>query len=209
MQPRVSALVCSGCAKRFEKAVVFRGIDFALLPGESLAVTGPNGSGKSTLLEICARVQSPSAGEVRLMRGDETIPEGDQWNLLGLASARVNPYGELTGAENISFALRARGLEPAVRDRAAELLDCLGLYRHRDKQVRHYSSGMRQRLGFLLAVLHDPPVLLLDEPTAHLDGEGRDLMYGLIERMREGRILLIATNDESEAGLCAGRLRLA
>lgn len=209
MQPRVSALVCSGCAKRFGKALVFRGVDFRLHPGESLAVTGPNGSGKSTLLEICARVQSPSAGEVRFMRGEETIGARDQWNLLGLVSARVNPYGELSGAENIEFAIRARGLDRAVRGRAAELLEYLGLSRHRDKAVRHYSSGMRQRLRFLLAVLHDPPVLLLDEPTAHLDVEGRELIYGRLERMREGRILLVATNDESEAGLCAGRLRLA
>jgi heme exporter protein A len=209
MQPRVSALVCSGCTKRFGNTLVFRGIDFRLHPGESLAVTGPNGSGKSTLLEICARVQSPSAGEVRLMSGEETIGAGGQWNLLGLASARVSPYGELTGAENIEFAIRARGLDQEARVRAGELLDYLGLHRHRDKQVKHYSSGMRQRLGFLLAVLHDPPVLLLDEPTAHLDAEGGALICGRIERMREGRILLIATNDESEAGLCAGRLRLA
>lgn len=209
MQARVSALVCRGCAKRFGKILVFKGIDLEVRSGGSLAVTGPNGSGKSTLLELCARVQSPSAGEVLFMRGDELVAERDRWNLLGLVSARVNPYGELSGEENIEFAIRARGLDPADKERAGELLGHFGLYRHRGKPVKHYSSGMRQRLRFVLAALHDPPVLLLDEPGAHLDGEGRDLMYGLIDRMREGRILIIATNDESEAGLCAARYRLA
>lgn len=209
MQDRVTALVCRGCAKRFGKTLVFKGINLQVSSGGSLAVTGPNGSGKSTLLELCARVQSPSAGEVNFMRGDERVTGKDHWNLLGLVSARVNPYGELSGGENIEFAIRARGLDPADKDRAGELLDYFGLSRHRGKPVKHYSSGMRQRLRFVLASLHDPPVLLLDEPGAHLDGEGRDLMYGLIERMREGRILIIATNDESEAKLCAARLNLA
>ncbi len=193
-------------AKRFYRTGIFRGISFRLERGEALALTGPNGSGKSTLLEIIAGLQRQSAGSLEMAWGGRVLGRSEIFGFLGFMSPRMNLYGELNALEIIHFTSACRR---GPEQRALDLLDELDLTRHGDKPVARYSSGMRQRLKFLLAVFADPPLLLLDEPGSNLDRRGKDLVYGMIRRLMRDRIVIIAANEEEEMNLCGRRLALA
>jgi heme exporter protein A len=192
-------------SKRFGARQVFSGIELSCASSGSLAITGPNGSGKSTLLEVLAGLQRQSAGSVEWLADGAPLASRALLMNTGFMSPRTSPYGELTALENIDFALRGR----ATGERENGLLESFGLYKHRNVPVRHYSTGMRQRMKFILAVLDCPPVLMLDEPGANLDRDGRDRLYGFIEEIRPLTMIILATNDEEEAALCRGRLSLA
>jgi heme exporter protein A len=194
----VTRVTAGALSKKYGGVTVFSNISLSVRKGESLAITGRNGSGKSTLLEILAGVKTPSSGEVLYHSGDGVLPRGEIRGRLGFLSPRLNPYGELTGMENIRFASGSRGRE----EDAEELLRRFELHPHRDKPVRRYSTGMRQRLKIILSLLHDPDVLLLDEPGSGLDEAGRKTLGALIGESKENRILVIATNDEEEARFC-------
>lgn len=194
-----------GLSKKFNNRVLFKGISFSLKTGGSRAVTGPNGSGKSTLLEIMASLRMPTRGEVSYFQGEEKVPVEKIYSLSGFSSFRVNPYGELSGYENIVF---ASGKAGDLLARADDFLKMLKLHPDRDKRVKYYSSGMKQRMRFLLAVINDPPILFLDEPGANLDSEGKDIIYSYIKSVKSKKIILIATNEEEEAALCDDRISL-
>lgn len=170
--------------------------------GNSLAVTGANGSGKSTLLEIIAAIKRPTRGSLIYSCNDKKITPSVMKQSLAFSSPRINPYNELTGYENAQFVCRGQN-----RD-MDELFQAFNLYKDKDKKTKHYSSGMRQRLRFMLAVLHNPNILLLDEPGANLDRKGKDIIYSYIESLKEEKVIIIATNEEEEAALCNERIRL-
>jgi ABC-type multidrug transport system ATPase subunit len=165
-----------------------------------LAVTGRNGSGKSTLLRIVAGLLRPSGGTVSLTRDGAPVEGAARRTLVGYAAPAMRFYDELTVAETLRFACEARG----ARDGGAAVTRALaatGLEARRDDHAGALSSGMVQRLRLAWAVLHDPPVLLLDEPGAHLDEAGRAVVQALIDRRRPDGLVLIATNDERERRL--------
>lgn len=189
--------------KSFGRTPLLRNVSVALSTGESLAVTGPNGSGKSTLLMILAGLQKPNRGSVS-HRAPADIPRDDWPAHIGYTGPLVNPYEDLTAVENILFA--ARGA--AAGDRIESLLLQFNLADHRDKKLKHYSSGMKQRLKIILAVFNDPPVLILDEPGTNLDADGKQNVYSFIETVRSKKIVIIATNDPAEASICGGGIRL-
>lgn len=193
----------SGLARKFGRTGIFKDINFTVASGESFCVTGANGSGKSTLLKILAGLLSPSAGTVTHTLEHE-VPKASWQEHTGYTGPLVNPYDELTALEHIRFAGK-RAVDRAVADSFLERFD---LARHRDKKVRHYSSGMKQRLKIILAVLNDPPVLILDEPSTNLDGDGREALRSHLDSIRSGRIIIIATNDPAEERLCGGGIRL-
>jgi ABC-type multidrug transport system ATPase subunit len=190
-------------SKSFGRAQLLTNISFALATGESLAVTGPNGSGKSTLLMILAGLQKPTRGTV-IHRAAAEIHRDDWSAHIGYTGPLLNPYEELTAVENMTFAARDR----ATGERIESLLKTFNLTGHRDKRIKHYSSGMKQRLKIILSILNDPPVLILDEPGTNLDAEGKELLRGFMESVRTEKIIVIATNDPAEASLCAGGIRL-
>ncbi len=194
-----------GISKKYNNITLFKNLDFSVSTGNSLAVTGPNGSGKSTLLEIAAHLRMPTKGTIAFAENGSAVPAERIHSLIGFSSFRINPYGDLTGYENIAFVAGGGG---TGLSRADELLERLNLYQDRDKRVRHYSSGMKQRLRFLLAVINEPPVLFFDEPGANLDRQGRDIIYSFIDSLKKERIIIIATNEGEEAGLCDERIRL-
>ncbi|HQF08717.1 MAG TPA: ABC transporter ATP-binding protein [Spirochaetota bacterium] len=197
------SLTGEGLAKKFGRSALFKGICLSAATGESLSITGPNGSGKSTLMKILAGIQKPTAGNVDLVSGSSI--EKTQWlSHIGYTGPLVNPYDELTGLENIAFAAR-----PAdAGERAGRLLETFGLGPHRDKKVKHYSSGMKQRLKLILAFLNDPPVLMLDEPGMNLDSAGTALLHSYLESVRKEKIIIIATNDPLEEQLCGRTIKL-
>jgi heme exporter protein A len=190
-----SLLEFSGVAHRFGRRWVLRGVQFALAPGEVVAVGGANGAGKTTLLRIGATLLRP-------MRGSGRVGELDLVRDAGLVRARVafmghSPalYEDLTAQENLAFAFRMRGraADPeGLRSALAEV----GLAEHAHARVRQFSSGMRRRLALARTVIDLPEILLMDEPYASLDREGVELVNRVIERVAaRGGGVLMATHD--------------
>lgn len=192
-----------GLTKKFGRNTLFKDISLSAATGESLSITGPNGSGKSTLMKILAGIQKPTAGNVDLAAG-APIDRAQWLSHIGYTGPLVNPYDDLTGWENITFAAR----HADAGDRAGRLLESFGLGLHRDKKVKHYSSGMKQRLKLILAVLNDPPVLMLDEAGTNLDAAGTALLHSYLESVRKEKIIILATNDPLEEQLCGRTISL-
>jgi heme exporter protein A len=157
------------------------GVGFELPAGASLVVLGPNGAGKTTLLRILATLLRPSAGTVRVLGC--SLPD-EAWKLrgrIGYLGHEPLLYRDLSGRENLRFQARLHGIErEAAEARIGELLRAVGMQRRADERVAELSAGMRQRLSICRCVLHQPELLLLDEPDSNLDVEGRELARELI-----------------------------
>ena len=204
---RSVSLQASEIKKKFGRRTIFSGINIALRESDSLAVTGRNGSGKSTLLKILAGLLSPTAGSVGLtVDGTRVAPE-DAFVHLGFVAPYLQLYDEFTAWENLSLARRIRGIEAPDGD-LVRLLERVGLEARKDDLLRTFSSGMKQRLKYAFALLHRPPVLLLDEPRANLDPEGIAVVYRIIKEQREHGIAVIATNDAEDLTLCGKVIQL-
>lgn len=172
-----------------------------------VAVTGPNGSGKSTLLRIMAGVLRASAGDVRLELDGSAVAREQRRTRVGLATPELAFYEEFTGRENLEFAAQTHGLA-APREAAGRALDLVGLAARGADRVAAYSSGMKQRLRLAFALLHEPPVLLLDEPGSHLDDEGRAAVREIVGAQGRRALVFVATNDPLEVPLAEQRLAL-
>ncbi len=194
------ALRVRGLGKRFERRWVFRGLDLDLEGGDSLVVAGRNGAGKSTLLRILAGVIPATEGEASVEGSG-----GEVRNRIGLCSPEQSLYEALTGIENLLFFARLRSLN-SFDPHAC--LRRVGLEGRGDDRVSAYSTGMKQRLRLALGTMHEPPVLLLDEPGAGLDEEGRAIVDGIVERSRDQGIVIVATNDRAEYRYGERRLEL-
>jgi len=182
-------------------------LDFAFEGCGAVAVTGPNGSGKTTLLRIVAGLLRPSAGRATVTVDGRERAAARRRDVLGLATPELSFYEELTGVENLVFAAEARGLSAPGQAAEAALAE-VGLSAREGDRVASYSSGMKQRLRLAFALVHSPPLLLLDEPASHLDEEGRDRVRELVARHAARGLVLIATNDPWEVQLAERRLEL-
>ncbi|MDI6766542.1 MAG: ABC transporter ATP-binding protein [Bacteroidota bacterium] len=188
-------------AKTFNRRKVFTEISFSLANNQSIAVAGRNGSGKSTLLKILAGVLSPSKGEIEMNIGNKTIKPADYFVHLGLVSPYLQLYDEFTGWENLDIFRKVRGIN-TPDEYLNELLKRVNLWERRNDFVRTYSSGMKQRLKYAFALIHKPPILLLDEPTSNLDTEGISTVYQIMEEQKKNGILIVATNDAEDIKQC-------
>lgn len=183
-------------------------VAFAVEAPGVVAVTGANGSGKSTLLRIVSGLLRPTDGAVTLTVDGREVPAAERRRFAGLATPELAFYPEFTCHENLHFAAQAHGLEAPSRA-ADEALARVGLTPRAHDRVSALSSGMKQRLRLAFALLHRPPLLLLDEPGAHMDEEGRRVMEAFVAgHAREG-LVLIATNEEREWRLAERRIELA
>lgn len=186
-----------GLGKRYGRRWLFRDLSFDLEKGQRLAILGHNGSGKSTLLRLLAGLLTPSEGRV-------VPPEGDPRTALGYAALEMALYASLTVVEHLELAGRLRGV-PARTD---ELLDEVGLAYARDLPAGQLSTGMKARLKLAMAVQPRPWALLLDEPGAALDEEGRALVARIAEAQTARGALVVATNDPRERRLATHELVL-
>jgi len=183
--------------KAFGRNILFSDINFTLCENHSLAVTGRNGSGKTTLLKILAGLLSPTGGRVQCSLEGTQIDPANLYRHLGFVSPYLQLYDEFTAWENLDLFRRIRGIGTADT-MLQELLERVNLGRKRNEMVRTFSSGMKQRLKYACALLHEPPILLLDEPTANLDAEGKSTVQSFVKEQHRRGILVMATNEPEE-----------
>ncbi|MBW2272004.1 MAG: ABC transporter ATP-binding protein [Deltaproteobacteria bacterium] len=194
------AVEARGLEKRFGAVVALRGVDLALPRGSALAVLGPNGAGKSTLLKILAGLTAPSHGTVRMYGRDGhsgSPRKARAW--VGYVGHATLLYPELTARENLIFAARLYGVKDPG-DRADHLLEEEGLTEFSSRRAGAYSRGMSQRLAIARALVHDPELVLLDEPFTGLDHRSTGRLGERLRGLRdEGRSLVLITHDLRQA----------
>jgi heme exporter protein A len=190
-----AAIAVAGLRRDYGDRPALDGVGFELAAGDSLVVLGPNGAGKTTLLRVLATLLRPSGGEVRVLGC--SLPE-EAWKLrgrIGYLGHEPLLYRDLSGRENLRFQARLHGMERAAAEgRIAELLGAVGMERRADERVAELSAGMRQRLSICRCVLHQPQLLLLDEPDSNLDAASRELAQALIGP-RSGCTRVLVTHD--------------
>jgi heme exporter protein A len=192
--------------KTFGLKPVLRGVDFRAQPGEFVALLGPNGAGKTTMLRILATLSRPTMGEVRLAGYSLPAQAAQVRRLLGVVSHQPLLYGDLTAEENLRFYARMYGLSDGA-GRAAEVLDSVGLAARRRDLVRQFSRGMQQRLAIGRALLHDPQVMLFDEPYTGLDQDASSMLDEVLRRVAvAGRTVVMTSHDLPRAADLATRI---
>jgi len=190
----VFTIKANNISKRYAYRL-FSNISLTVSTGESVAIVGPNGSGKSTLLKIIGNIVLPDSGSVEYYEND-IIPATTVMRYTGIVAPYIQCYNHLTLIENINFAFGQ------VTDDAIELLQRLDIYKHKDKVLLTYSTGMIQRTKIAMALLKKPKLLLLDEPGSNLDDSGRKILFELLAQIQPYTIIIIATNDSREAKFC-------
>jgi heme exporter protein A len=189
-----------GLEKRYGRKRVLRGIDLEVGRDGLLLVTGPNGSGKTTLLRLCAGLALPTGGTLEV--------DADRAQL-GFLGHEPLVYRDLSAMENLDLYGRLYRV-PERRERVGMLLERFGLWEVRGERVASYSRGMTQRLALCRVLLHDPELLVLDEPYTALDAEGAALLDRELAGLRDGRALLVSTHDPARVEpLATARLALA
>ncbi len=195
-------------AKRFGPTKVFSDISFELTTGEVIAVVGPNGSGKTTLLKLLLKAGYPSRGTVTYSRDNNPMDRSAIRDATSLVAPYLNLYDNLTGEENIVFFASVGGCQITGK-KINQMLSQVGLEGRGSDLVAAYSSGMKQRLKYAVALLSDPACLFLDEPTSNLDDTGKKIVFDLIAEYREKAIIVIATNEKEEQNLADKFCRVA
>ena len=191
--------------KRFNRDWIFRHLNYEFQTGHSYAITGPNGSGKSTLLQSIAGAIAISEGNIRYDNGAPVPPE-QAYRHLSLAAPYLQLVEEMTVTELLDFHAAFKPLLPGIS--AAAIIRKVGLEAAAHKQMRYYSSGMKQRVRLAQALFSDCTLVLLDEPCTNLDTEGIALYRELIAQYTPGRLLIVSSNDVQEYEFCEERINI-
>ncbi|SEL50920.1 ABC transporter ATP-binding protein [Parapedobacter koreensis] len=186
--------------RRFNQDWVFRRLNYQFTAGHRYAVLGPNGSGKSTLLQVIASSLTPSSGQIRYATGGHTIEPDHIYRHISLVAPYMELIEEFTLVEQIRFHFTHKKYQYGLDEQL--FMERLGLQHAKNKQIRYFSSGMKQRVKLALACYADTPVVLLDEPTTNLDHQGIDWYINLIDETKGDRLLLVCSNQEKEYGFC-------
>jgi ABC-type multidrug transport system ATPase subunit len=193
-------------SKRFHNEWIFKNLDLELSSGDTLAITGGNGSGKSTLLKCLSGAIPLTSGTIQYQAGSTQISEEHWFRSLALATPYLELPEEFTLSEVINFHFQFKN--PLQNRTNTEILEVLGLEKHKSKAISQFSSGMKQRVKLALAIFSEVPFLLLDEPTTNLDTQGLSWYLKLIQQYSPGRILVICSNDPREYDFCEKKITL-
>jgi len=192
--------------KRFGLKPVLRGLDFEVKQGEFVALLGPNGAGKTTFLPILASLSKATLGEVQIAGYRLPQQAAHVRRALGVVSHQPLLYGDLTAEENLRFYGRMYDLIN-LQERVEEVLSIVGLLARRRDLLRQFSRGMQQRLAIARAILHDPEVLLFDEPHTGLDQDAASMLDGVLKEVAAmGRTVVMTSHDISRAAELASRV---
>lgn len=188
--------------KRFNRDWIFSNLDFNFNQGNHYAIIGNNGSGKSTLLQIIAGYGTLTKGKVAWEGHDDTSIFQD----ISFASPYLELVEELTTLEQFHFHTQFKTLQQQLN--VESIIELIGLKKATNKQIRYFSSGMKQRLKLALAIFSDSPILLLDEPCSNLDQEGYELYHHLIQTYAMSKLIIVGSNDTEEYKFCSQYLNL-
>jgi heme exporter protein A len=192
--------------KSFGLKPVLRGLDFQVERGEFVALVGPNGAGKTTFLRILSSLSRPTLGEVRVAGFRLPSQAAEVRRILGVVSHQPLLYGDLTAEENLRFYGRMYGVRD-LQGRVAAVLETVGLAPRRRDLVRRFSRGMQQRLAIARAILHEPDVMLFDEPHTGLDPEAAAMLDGVLSQVAaRGRTVVMTSHDLGRAAELATRI---
>jgi heme exporter protein A len=194
-------LVLENLVKYFGRRLVFNKINQIFTSGNVYGISGPNGSGKSTLVKIIANIISPTRGTVVHHLSNCIIVPEKLHEHIGFVAPYLFLYDEFTAEENLIHFSNIRGIKFDL-ERAEFLFRKLNLIDRKDDVIRGYSSGMKQRLKFIFALLHRPQCIILDEPTSNLDNNGKERVYDLILEEAKSNLVLVASNEEPDLALC-------
>ncbi|MCK5612823.1 ABC-F family ATP-binding cassette domain-containing protein, partial [Candidatus Pacearchaeota archaeon] len=192
-----SCLSANNVTKSFKDTVLFKHLSFTVGWGEKVAISGPNGSGKTTLLRIIIGLTVPTGGEVIFSKEQKRLDFDSYRPSLSLVGPYLSLYGSLTARENLKFISKVNGTLSSDMN-IDKLLDKVGLDGRGDDYVSEFSSGMQQRLKYAAALIKNPSILILDEPTSNLDDEGKKRVFNIINQYRPDSIIIIATNEKEE-----------
>lgn len=192
--------------KRFNRDWIFRKINYSFEETKSYAIIGPNGSGKSTLLQVVAANIAANEGKVEWKQNDGLINDAEVFQYIAVCAPHLEVIEEMTAIEFLNFHAAFKPLLSSVS--IEEMIQIVGLEKAAQKQIRYYSSGMKQRIKLAQAVFSDVPVLLLDEPCTNLDTIGFELYHRLIDNYCKNKLIIVSSNDVNEYSFCEEKLNI-
>jgi ABC-type multidrug transport system ATPase subunit len=195
-----------GIGRRFNRDWIFKGVDYTFTSGNSYAVLGPNGSGKSTLLQVLNASLSPSTGTLNYTFNGTSLEPEEVFTHLSLAAPYLELIEEFTLIEMIDFHFKFKAYLPGFD--SVKVMDLLNLASSKNKLIKYFSSGMKQRLKLALAFCSHTAILMLDEPTSNLDNQGVDWYLALVQQFTPGRLVIICSNQEHEYSFCNYQLSI-
>ncbi len=199
-------LVLNNVGKRYRFDWIFRHIDYQFKAGQQYAILGPNGSGKSTLMKILSGHLTPSKGKVEFLKDGKKVLLDRIYKSVSYAAPYIDVIEEMTLEEAINFHRRFKPMLQGLN--TAAIIDLLGFSKSRNKEIRFFSSGMKQRLKLVLAICSDTELLLLDEPTTNLDQQGFKWYRSLIDQYTQNRLVIVASNVEMDYAFCTEHLNI-
>ncbi len=194
--------------KRFNREWIFRKLDYQFKAGEFYAITGSNGTGKSTLLQCIAGSTSLNEGTLEITTPDSSshIHAVEIYKEIAICAPYLELVEEMTAIEMLEFHQQFKPLMP--QHSIEEIISIVGLAKAGHKQIRQFSSGMKQRIKLAQAIFSNTPILLLDEPCSNLDKEGYELYHHLVQNYCNNKLVIICSNDENEIDFCKERLNI-
>lgn len=197
----------SAAGKRYNREWIFRKANLNFKSGTSYAITGPNGSGKSTLLQSIGGMLQLSEGSIEYNRENIKIADEQIHRHVAICAPYLDVIEEMTLVEFFQFHFSFKPYLLGINLKTA--IEIIGLQSAAGKQIRFYSSGMKQRVKLAQAILCNASILLLDEPCSNLDRQGIALYHSMIEQFTKGRVVIVSSNDEVEYGFCTERVAIA
>jgi len=186
--------------KRYNRDWIFRKLDYQFDDGKHYAITGPNGSGKSTLLQIIAGSSIFNEGKIDYYENDKQFSPENIFQKIAFSAPYLEVIEEMTLTEFFSFHEKMKGWLPEIE--TEKIISLVNLENAAHKQIRYFSSGMKQRVKLAQAIFSNTPIVLLDEPLTNLDEEGVSLYHSLVEKYCKNRLLIISSNDKKEYSFC-------
>ena len=203
---RPMQIVLENAGKRFNRDWIFRRLNITFSAGVHYAITGPNGSGKSTLLQVIAGAVNISEGSIGYSMAGNSIKPEDSYKHLSIAAPYLELVEEMTATEFLTFHQTFKPFIVGLN--IVSIIEEVGLKNAATRQIRNFSSGMKQRLKLAQAIFSNVPVVLLDEPCTNLDATGYELYKVLIAKYCNQRMVLVSSNDTNEYSFCTERLNI-
>jgi ABC-type multidrug transport system ATPase subunit len=186
--------------KRFNREWIYRDVTLEFSSQNAYAITGPNGSGKSTLLQAIGGMLQLSEGSIQYATGNKQLANDEAYQHVSFCAPYLDVIEEMTLVEFLRFHNQFKGFLPSVD--LQNIVTEISLERAADKQIRYYSSGMKQRVKLAQAIFSDTAIVLLDEPCSNLDATGIQLYHSLIQKYCQDRVVIVCSNDEVEYSFC-------